>query len=100
MVFLLVLFVSSTNKTVCREITRNFVETDKTHHNPNHFPYFQDQSKTMIMILLYVTIFRESKLTRLLQDSLGGKTKTSIIATISPASCNLDVSVDCIILYQ
>ncbi|TPP64383.1 Kinesin family 1 [Fasciola gigantica] len=32
--------------------------------------------------------YRESKLTRLLQDSLGGKTKTSIIATISPsASC-------------
>jgi hypothetical protein len=35
--------------------------------------------------------FRESKLTRLLQDSLGGRTKTSIIATISPASCNLEV---------
>ena len=34
---------------------------------------------------------RESKLTRLLQDSLGGKTKTSIIATISPASCNIEV---------
>lgn len=31
---------------------------------------------------------RESKLTRLLQDSLGGRTKTSIIATISPAACN------------
>ncbi|KAG9510051.1 Kinesin-like protein KIF11, partial [Fragariocoptes setiger] len=29
--------------------------------------------------------YRESKLTRLLQDSLGGKTKTSIIATVSPA---------------
>jgi kinesin family protein 11 len=29
-------------------------------------------------------------LTRLLQDSLGGRTKTSIIATISPASCNLE----------
>ena len=29
--------------------------------------------------------YRESKLTRLLQDSLGGRTKTSIIATISPA---------------
>lgn len=28
--------------------------------------------------------YRDSKLTRLLQDSLGGKTKTSIIATISP----------------
>ncbi|RHZ75299.1 hypothetical protein Glove_216g206 [Diversispora epigaea] len=29
--------------------------------------------------------YRESKLTRLLQDSLGGRTKTCIIATISPA---------------
>ncbi|KAF0763630.1 kinesin-like protein KIF11 [Aphis craccivora] len=34
--------------------------------------------------------YRESKLTRLLQDSLGGKTKTSIIATISPSHCNLE----------
>ncbi|EGD77373.1 hypothetical protein PTSG_12732 [Salpingoeca rosetta] len=34
--------------------------------------------------------YRESKLTRLLQDSLGGRTKTSIIATISPAMCNLE----------
>lgn len=32
--------------------------------------------------------YRESKLTRLLQDSLGGETKTCIIATISPASVN------------
>lgn len=34
--------------------------------------------------------FRESKLTRLLQESLGGRTKTSIIATVSPASINLE----------
>lgn len=34
--------------------------------------------------------YRESNLTRLLQDSLGGKTKTTIIATISPAQCNLE----------
>lgn len=34
--------------------------------------------------------YRESKLTRLLQDSLGGRTKTSIIATISPAACNME----------
>lgn len=34
--------------------------------------------------------FRESKLTRLLQDSLGGKTKTTLIATISPAKIDLD----------
>jgi len=31
--------------------------------------------------------YRESKLTRILQDSLGGKTKTCIIATVSP-SCD------------
>lgn len=29
-------------------------------------------------------------MTRLLQDSLGGRTKTSIIATVSPASINLE----------
>ncbi|VEL20115.1 unnamed protein product [Protopolystoma xenopodis] len=33
---------------------------------------------------------RESKLTRLLHDSLGGRTKTSIIATISPSNLCLD----------
>jgi len=37
--------------------------------------------------------YRESKLTRLLKDSLGGRTKTSIIATISPAACNLEVNI-------
>ncbi|XP_075217859.1 kinesin-like protein KIF11 [Lycorma delicatula] len=34
--------------------------------------------------------YRESKLTRLLQDSLGGRTKTTIIATVSPASVNYE----------
>lgn len=34
--------------------------------------------------------YRESKLTRVLQDSLGGQTKTCIIATISPARVSLD----------
>ncbi|EEB05748.2 kinesin-like protein cut7 [Schizosaccharomyces japonicus yFS275] len=34
--------------------------------------------------------YRESKLTRLLQDSLGGKTKTCIIATVSPSRSCLD----------
>ena len=29
-------------------------------------------------------------MTRLLQDSLGGRTKTSIIATVSPAQINLE----------
>ena len=37
--------------------------------------------------------YRESNLTRLLQDSLGGRTKTTIIATISPAVCNLEETV-------
>lgn len=34
--------------------------------------------------------YRESKLTRLLKDSLGGSTKTCIIATISPSSQTID----------
>jgi len=36
--------------------------------------------------------YRESKLTRLLQDSLGGKTKTCIVATVSPVLANLEES--------
>jgi kinesin family member 3B len=36
--------------------------------------------------------YRDSKLTRLLQDSLGGNSKTVMIATIGPASYNLDES--------
>jgi hypothetical protein len=34
--------------------------------------------------------YRDSKLTRLLQDSLGGNTKTIMIAAISPADYNFD----------
>jgi kinesin family protein 11 len=37
--------------------------------------------------------YRESKLTRILQDSLGGRTKTCIIATISPAKGNLEETI-------
>ncbi|OBA26308.1 kinesin-domain-containing protein [Hanseniaspora valbyensis NRRL Y-1626] len=37
--------------------------------------------------------FRESKLTRLLQDSLGGNTKTALIATISPAKVHLEETI-------
>ncbi|KHJ33911.1 putative kinesin-like protein bimc [Erysiphe necator] len=37
--------------------------------------------------------YRESKLTRLLQDSLGGRTKTCIIATVSPAKINLEETI-------
>src|SRR5436190_6761033 len=36
---------------------------------------------------------RESKLTRLLQDSLGGHTKTCIIVTVSPARSNLEETI-------
>ncbi len=47
------------------------------------------------MVWLFTSSFliilcSESKLTRLLQDSLGGRTKTCIIATISPARSNLE----------
>jgi kinesin family protein 11 len=34
--------------------------------------------------------YRDSKLTRLLQDSLGGKAKTTIIATLSPSQAALE----------
>ena len=37
--------------------------------------------------------YRESKLTRLLQDSLGGRTKTCIIATVSPSRSNLEETI-------
>ncbi|KAK9471021.1 kinesin motor domain-containing protein [Dipodascopsis tothii] len=37
--------------------------------------------------------YRESKLTRLLQDSLGGRTKTCIIATVSPVRASLEETV-------
>jgi len=36
--------------------------------------------------------YRDSKLTRLLQDSLGGNTKTIMIAAISPANYHYDES--------
>ena len=36
--------------------------------------------------------YRDSKLTRLLQDSLGGNAKTVMVATIGPASYNYDES--------
>ncbi len=36
--------------------------------------------------------YRDSKLTRLLQDSLGGNTKTVMIAAVSPADYNYDES--------
>lgn len=37
--------------------------------------------------------YRDSKLTRLLQDSLGGNAKTIMLATVSPAFSNYDETV-------
>lgn len=37
--------------------------------------------------------YRESKLIRLLQDLLGGRTKTCIIATLSPTKSNVDETI-------
>jgi len=37
--------------------------------------------------------FRDSKLTRLLQDSLGGNCKTSLIVTIGPSLRNLEETI-------
>uniref|UniRef100_A0A2P2IG01 Kinesin-like protein n=1 Tax=Hirondellea gigas TaxID=1518452 RepID=A0A2P2IG01_9CRUS len=39
--------------------------------------------------------FRDSKLTRLLEDSLGGNSKTLMIACVSPASDNFKQTLDC-----
>lgn len=53
-----------------------------------HVPYRYVQLD--ILVLPFVDLSSESKLTRLLQDSLGGRTKTCIIATISPVRSNLE----------
>ena len=63
-----------------------------------HFAWIIVNRDEISIIIEMFDVFRESKLTRLLQDSLGGRTKTSIIATISPASSNLDVSDFCTVL--
>jgi kinesin family member 11 len=39
----------------------------------------------MVIIHIHLKFIRDSKLTRLLRESLGGKAKTCIIATVSPS---------------
>ena len=54
-------------------------------------------STTNILCIVYFFkecfFSRESKLTRLLKDSLGGHTKTSIIATVGPAQMNIEETI-------
>lgn len=38
--------------------------------------------------------YRDSKLTRLLQDSLGGNSRTIMLACVSPAECNIEESIN------
>ena len=40
--------------------------------------------------------YRDSKITRILKDSLGGNAKTLMICCISPSSCNLDESINAV----
>ena len=56
----------------------------------SHIPYRYVLPHNIYCGSQFVLGNSESKLTRLLQDSLGGRTKTCIIATISPARCNLE----------
>ncbi|KAJ3610125.1 hypothetical protein NHX12_022219 [Muraenolepis orangiensis] len=49
-----------------------------------------NQSLLTLGRVITALVEKESKLTRILQDSLGGRTKTSIIATVSPSTSNLE----------
>jgi kinesin family protein 15 len=44
--------------------------------------------------------YRDSKLTHLLKDSLGGNSKTCIIANVSPANCNLQETISTLVFAQ
>lgn len=55
-----------------------------------HVPYRSGSLSSVTQRPIDSLVTRESKLTRILQDSLGGRTKTSIIATVSPAVCNME----------
>jgi hypothetical protein len=55
------------------------------------FPAFYDINLICVLCSFFVP-FRDSKLTRILQNSLGGNTKTSIICAITPASADETLS--------
>ena len=60
----------------------------------SNFFLFQQQIYYVLYIFSKNVFFsRESKLTRLLKDSLGGHTKTSIIATVGPAQMNIEETI-------
>lgn len=59
---------------------------EKSSHIPYRYVYLAFEGWGSWLIYR----FRESKLTRLLQDSLGGRTKTCIIATVSPTRSNME----------
>ena len=66
------------------------------------FPIFQDSARFILMSLILVIgyskgrsghiPFRDSKLTRILQSSLGGNSRTAIICTMSPARSHVEQS--------
>jgi len=55
--------------------------------------FFEVGFTPYLLCKLFWFCLRESKLTRVLQDSLGGRTKTSIIATVSPAASNVEETI-------
>ena len=52
------------------------------------------QSNRLIKHISKHIPYRESKITRILKDSLGGNANTLMICCISPSSCNLDESIN------
>jgi hypothetical protein len=65
-----------------RSINLSLTTLGKVIQQLSHFSQSKDPSQTSTQA--HYIPFRESKLTRLLQDSIGGNTSTYLIATISP----------------
>lgn len=72
-------------------VINKLVEKEK--HIPYRFVFALSSSFPPARLLKpFPSTHSESKLTRLLQDSLGGRTKTTIIATISPVNFDETIS--------